>query len=74
MLGKYYSEIENAFDFVAIRIGWVINPENAPNTDYFNCMYLSNDDCVKCFKDAINSKERFSIKYGITGNNIYKKN
>jgi nucleoside-diphosphate-sugar epimerase len=73
MLGKYYSEVENAFDFVALRIGWVINPDDAPNTDYFNCMHLSNNDCIQCFKDAINSKERFSIKYGVSGNTIYKK-
>ena len=70
---EYYAEVENAFDFVALRIGWVINPEDAPNSDYFNCMYLSSKDCIQCFKDAINSKEQFSIKYGVSGNAIYKK-
>tara|TARA_R110002072_G_scaffold39201_1_gene112791 strand:+ start:412 stop:1062 length:651 start_codon:yes stop_codon:yes gene_type:complete len=73
MLGKYYSEVENAFNFIGIRIGWVINPDLAPNTDYFNCMWLKNDDCIKIFEEAINNKNQFDILYGVSGNDIYEK-
>lgn len=73
MLGKYYSECENYFSFIAIRIGWVINPSLAPNTDYFECMYLSELDCVDVFTKAINCNKIFEILYGVSGNDIYLK-
>ena len=28
MLGKYYSEVEKAFSFISVRIGWVIKDES----------------------------------------------
>ena len=73
MLGKYYSEVENAFNFIGIRIGWVINPEDAPDTDYFNCMWLKNEDCIKVFEDAIENQNKFDILYGVSSDDIYKK-
>ena len=73
MLGKYYSEVENAFNFIGIRIGWVINPEDAPDTDYFNCMWLKNEDCIKVFRDAIENQNKFDILYGVSSDDIYKK-
>lgn len=73
MLGKYYSEVENAFNFIGIRIGWVINPEDAPDTDYFNCMWLKNEDCINVFEDAIKNQNKFDILYGVSSDDIYKK-
>jgi len=72
MLGKYYAEVEQVFSFVGIRIGWVIEAQNAPDTDYFKCMWLRDHDCVQIFEDAINSTMQFDIMYGVSGNNIYK--
>ena len=72
MLGKYYSEVENAFHFIGIRIGWVINPEDAPDTDYFNCMWLKNEDCIKVFTDAIENQNKFDILYGVSSDDIFK--
>ncbi len=54
MLGKYYSEVEKAYQFIAIRIGWVIRDEtNKPDTDYFRAMWLTQEDCIKVFEEAI---------------------
>ena len=73
MLGKYYCTVENAFDFVAIRIGWVIDEKEAPNTDYYKCMKLTESDCIKTFNNALHTvpyKNNFVIMYG-TSNNSY---
>lgn len=73
MLGKYYAEVENSFSFVAIRIGWVIDKNLAPDTDYFNCMWLKDKDCIEVFEQAIKSSEKFKILYGVSGEDIFDK-
>ena len=74
MLGKYYAEVEQAFSFVGIRIGWVIDEKLAPDTDYFKCMWLKDHDCVQIFENAINNNKQYDIMYGVSGDNIYIKN
>ena len=42
MLGKYYSEVEKAFSFISVRIGWVIKDESKSiDSDYFRAMLLT---------------------------------
>ena len=53
-LGKYYSCHKNAFEFIALRIGWISykDPSVLKGTlleDYLRAMWLSTRDCKGFF-------------------------
>jgi hypothetical protein len=36
-------------------------------------MWLKNEDCINVFEDAIKNQNKFDILYGVSSDDIYKK-
>lgn len=50
-MGKLYARVQKDFEFVSLRIGWVLydDPTELKGTefeDYLRSMFLSRDDCI----------------------------
>ena len=77
-IGHFFSTREQAFEFIALRIGWVVydSPfahKNTPLNDYLESMYLSKNDCIGYFLAAaettnINNENPFYVGYAISNN------
>ena len=77
-IGHFFSLREDAFEFLSLRIGWVIY--DSPNVykdtalnDYLQSMYLSKNDCIGYFLAAIettnlNKKNPFYVGYAVSNN------
>lgn len=77
-LGRLYASVWGAFDFVALRIGWVLydDPTELRNTKYeryLRSMYLSRRDCEGYFHASLEAQipkemNRFMNAYAISNN------
>jgi len=77
-MGKYYSLQMAAFEFIALRIGWVIYDDpfvhkGTPLNDYLECMFLSKRDCAGFFLGAVETKRvsqdvPFFVGYAVSDN------
>ena len=77
-LGKLYASVWGAFDFVALRIGWVLydDPRELKGTKYekyLRSMYLSRRDCEGYFSAALEAPipddmNRFMQAYAVSNN------
>jgi nucleoside-diphosphate-sugar epimerase len=76
-IGQFYSVREKAFEFIALRIGWVVyNNANVhkgtPLNDYLQSMYLSKEDCIGFFVAAaeaiLEEKNSFFVGYAVSNN------
>jgi len=77
-IGHFFSLREDAFEFLSLRIGWVIydSPnvyEDTALNDYLQSMYLSKNDCIGYFLAAIetanlNKKNPFYVGYAVSNN------
>jgi len=77
-IGHFFSLREDAFEFLSLRIGWVIY--DSPNVykdtalnDYLQSMYLSKNDCIGYFLAAIettnlNKENPFYVGYAVSNN------
>ena len=74
-MGHFFSVREKAFEFIGLRIGWVVyddaNTHNGtPLNDYLQSMFLSKEDCVGFFLAAARTTkvQRFFIGYAVSNN------
>jgi len=74
-LGKLYSEVKGYFEFVSLRIGWILydDPTEIRDTPYFQyllSMFLSQRDCLGFFKASLEQplEKKYNTFYVISNN------
>jgi len=74
-LGKLYSQQYGFFEFVSLRIGWILydDPTELQGTEFFDyllAMFLSQRDCYGFHKAALEvpMKEKYMCTYAISNN------
>ena len=74
-MGNFFAVREKAFEFIALRIGWVVyNDANAhegtPLNDYLQSMFLSKKDCIGYFLAAARTTniDKFFVGYAVSNN------
>lgn len=66
-LGRFYHD-KHGLEFIALRIGWVARDPRAVDLELLHAMWLSEDDCERVFRCAIEAEVKFGLYYAISDN------
>ncbi|OYO18432.1 NAD-dependent epimerase [Enemella dayhoffiae] len=66
-LGRFYHD-EYGLDFIALRIGWLVEDPSESEVDLLHAMWLSPGDAVRAVRRAIEAEVRFGLYYVISDN------
>ena len=74
-MGNFFAVREKAFEFIGLRIGWVVYDDanahkGTPLNDYLQSMFLSKEDCIGYFLAAARTTriDKFFVGYAVSNN------
>lgn len=67
VLGRFYHD-EHGLDVISLRIGWLSGDPMLADEEILHAMWLSEDDCERVFRRAIEAGVRYGVYYAISDN------